>query len=88
MLVLGLLLHGFRDGEIIDRIFDAILQRSEIVQGFDREIEREALRRRALIVRHADPREQFELFDVDQVGHGRRRKFGGGHRPVNAGEPS
>lgn len=80
----GELLHRLRDDEIIDRVFDAIAERAEIVRGLEREIQREPLRSGAFIVGNAEAGEEFELFDVDEIGHGDRREFGGGRYGVNA----
>lgn len=63
---------GDGNGGVIDRGCNVVLQISKPCARPDRERERQTLRISTLIFGDTDPGENFELFDVDRVGCGRR----------------
>ena len=60
------------NGGVIDRGRNVVLQILKPCARPDRERQRQPLRISALIFGDTDPRENFEFFDVDLIGYGRR----------------
>ena len=60
------------NGGVIDRGCNVVLQIVKPCAGPDRERQRQPLRISALIFGDTDPRENFEFFDVNLIGYGRR----------------
>ena len=63
-------LDAFCQGIVVHRVLDAVLECGERDEGFDGEVEGEALWEAAFQVWHTNVGVEFEFLDADGVGHG------------------